>query len=49
MKKYRVILPCYFEFHVEAENEEDAKKKASNEEGKRLGWDFDLGWCEEKE
>lgn len=39
MKKYRVVIPYFYEFHVEAENKEKAIEEAHNQTGNMTGYD----------
>lgn len=48
MQKYRVVIPYYYEFHVEAENEEVAIEQAHNQEGSIKDFDDDKAFVEEE-
>jgi hypothetical protein len=47
MKKYRVVIPYYYEFEVEASNKKDALHKSHQIDGNMIGYDDDGAIIEE--
>ena len=39
LKKYRVVIPYYFEFFVEAKNKKEAIEQAHNQEGNMFSYE----------
>tara|TARA_Y100000296_G_scaffold29789_1_gene34749 strand:- start:346 stop:639 length:294 start_codon:yes stop_codon:yes gene_type:complete len=48
MAKYRVVIPYYYEFFVEAKNAVEAINEAHNSEGNCTGYDDDNALVEEQ-
>ena len=48
MKRYRVVIPYYYEFYVNAENEKEALEEAHSTDGKIFSYDDTQALIEEQ-